>query len=230
MSDEYDVDVGANLRAIYEHISVAEKAAERAPGATKLIAVSKTQDAAAIRAALVAGQRLFGENRVQEAASKWPDLKSEFGDAEVHLIGPLQTNKVKQAIALFDTIQTVDRPKLAKAIAAEIDRSGKSVRCFIQVNIGEEAQKAGVAPGDADDFISACRDDFGLPVAGLMCIPPVEEEPAPYFALLAKIAARNGLAEISMGMSADYETAITFGATVVRVGTAIFGPRRTSAE
>ncbi len=225
-----DVDAGANLQTIQENIRKAEMAAGRASGTTKLIAVSKTQDADAIRAVLAAGHRLFGENRVQEAASKWPELKAEFSEAELHLIGPLQTNKVKQAVALFDTIQTVDRPKLAKAIAAEIDRAGKSVSCFIQVNIGEEDQKAGVAPRDADAFISACRQDFNLPVTGLMCIPPAEEEPAPYFALLAKIAARNGLTEISMGMSADYEVAIAFGATLVRVGTAIFGPRRTTPE
>ena len=225
-----DVDAGANLQTIQENIRKAEMATDRVSGTTKLIAVSKTQDADAIRAVLAAGHRLFGENRVQEAASKWPELKAEFKDAELHLIGPLQTNKVKQAVALFDTIQTVDRPKLAKAIAAEIDRTGKLVSCFIQVNIGEEDQKAGVAPSDADAFISACRQEFVLPVTGLMCIPPAEEEPAPYFALLAKIAARNGFTEISMGLSADYEVAIAFGATLVRVGTAIFGPRRTLPE
>ena len=221
-----DVDVAANLDLVRGQIRQAEQAAERAANAAKLVAVSKTQPIDAIRPALVAGHRLYGENRVQEAQAKWPELKAEFPDARVHLIGPLQTNKVKQAVALFDAIQTLDRPKLAKALATEIARSGKEVDCYVEINVGEEDQKAGIAPEDADAFIALCRDDLALPVIGLMCIPPNGAEPAPYFALLAKIAARNDLAEISMGMSADYETAIDFGATLVRVGTAIFGPRR----
>jgi len=228
MSD--DVDVGANLRAIQEKIAQAEAAASRPPGAAKLVAVSKTQAPEAVRAALVAGQRLYGENRVQEAEAKWPDLKAEFAEARLHLIGPLQTNKVKQAAALFDVIETVDRPKLARALATEFERSGRRLDCFIQINVGEESQKAGIAPAQADDFIKTCRDELALPVIGLMCIPPFDEEPAPYFALLAKIAARNGLDQLSMGMSADFETAVAFGATYVRVGTAIFGARRPRPE
>lgn len=228
MSDE--LDIGANIQALKAGIREAEFAAGRAAGAARLIAVSKTQDPEAIRLALEAGHRRFGENRVQEALAKWPGLKDDFADAELHLIGPLQTNKVKHAVALFDVIQTIDRAKLARAVAAEIERSGRQVACLVQINVGEEAQKAGVAPAQADAFIAACRDEFGLSIAGLMCIPPLDEEPAPYFALLAKMAARNGLAEISMGMSADYETAVAFGATYVRVGTAIFGPRRERLE
>jgi pyridoxal phosphate enzyme (YggS family) len=223
MSDE--IDVGATIQAIRRQIENAELAADRRPGSARLIAVSKTQPADAIRSALDAGHRLFGENRVQEAAAKWPALKADFPDAEVHLIGPLQSNKVKQAVALFDVIQTLDRPKLARALAAEFDRSGRRLKCFIQINIGEEAQKAGVGPAQADGFIAACRDDLGLPIVGLMCIPPLDAEPAPYFALLAKTAARNDLDGVSMGMSADFETAIAFGATCVRVGSAIFGAR-----
>lgn len=220
------VDVAANLDTVLGQIRQAELTAGRPPGATQLVAVSKTQPVDAIRPALAAGHRLFGENRVQEAQAKWPELKAEFPDARVHLIGPLQTNKVKQAMALFDAIQTLDRPKLARAIASEIARTGKQINCFVEINVGEEEQKAGIAPQDADAFIASCRDDLALPIAGLMCIPPAAAEPAPYFALLAKIAARNDLAEISMGMSADYEAAIEFGASLVRVGTAIFGPRR----
>ena len=228
MTDE--INVAANLETVLDQIRQAEMVANRAPGSTRLIAVSKTQPAEAIRPALDAGHQLFGENRVQEAEAKWPDLKRDYPHAVLHLIGPLQTNKVKQAVALFDVIQTVDRLKLAKAIAAEIEKSGKQIKCFIEINVGEEAQKAGIAPHDADAFITTCRDDLALPIVGLMCIPPAADEPAPYFALLAKIAARNGLAEISMGMSADYETAIDFDASYVRVGTAIFGPRRPRSE
>ena len=221
-----DVDVAANLDLVLDQINQAELSAGRPTGAARLVAVSKTQPVEAIRPALAAGHRLYGENRVQEAQAKWPELKAEFPDARLHLIGPLQTNKVKQAVALFDAIQTLDRPKLAKAIATEIARSGKEIDCFIEINVGEEEQKAGIAPQEADAFIAMCRDDLALPIMGLMCIPPAAAEPAPYFALLAKIAERNELAEISMGMSADYETAIEFGASLVRVGTAIFGPRR----
>ena len=176
-------------------------------------------------ALLRAGHRVFGENRVQEAQGKWPALKTEFPDLELHLIGPLQSNKAKEAVALFDVIETVDRQKLARVLAKEMARQGRRPVCFVQVNTGEEPQKAGVWPGAADAFIAECRDELGLPVEGLMAIPPEAEEPAPHFALLAKIAARNGLAKLSMGMSADFEIAVQFGATHVRVGSAIFGPR-----
>jgi pyridoxal phosphate enzyme (YggS family) len=179
-----------------------------------------------VRAALAAGQRVFGENRVQEALGKFPQLRGAFPDLELHLIGPLQTNKVRDAVAHCDVIETVDRPRLAEALAREIERTDRSVTCYVEVNTGEEPQKAGIAPGDADAFIADCRDRLGLPIAGLMCIPPENEEPALHFALLREIARRNGLAVLSMGMSADFETAIRFGATHVRVGTAIFGARR----
>jgi len=181
---------------------------------------------AAIEAAIAAGQRCFGENRVQEAKAKWPDLKARHPDLELHLIGPLQTNKVRDAVALFDVIETVDRPKLAAALAEEMERAGKRPRLLVQVNTGEEPQKAGVLPAEIDSFVRSCRDDHGLDVQGLMCIPPFDEEPSLHFALLAKIAARLGLQELSMGMSGDFETAIAFGATYVRIGTAIFGARR----
>ena len=219
------VDSAANLRAVARRITGAAAAAGRDAAAVHLVAVSKTQPAEAIRPVLVAGHRLFGENRVQEAMAKWPALRAEFPDLALHLIGPLQTNKVKEAVALFDVIETVDRPKLAEALAAEMARSGRRPQCYVQVNTGEEPQKAGIPPAEADRFIALCRDGLHLPVQGLMCIPPIDEEPSPHFALLAKIAHRNGLADLSMGMSADYEIAIAFGATHVRVGTAIFGAR-----
>ena len=190
-----------------------------------MVAVTKTHPAVVVRAAIEAGQRVFGENRVQEARDKWPALKQEYPDVKLHLIGPLQRNKVRPAVALFDAIETVDRPSLARALADEMERGGRRLDCFIQINTGEEARKAGVAPADADGFISACRDDYGLAIRGLMCIPPVDEEPSLHFALLGEIARRNGVGGLSMGMSADFETAIRFGATLVRVGTAIFGPR-----
>jgi pyridoxal phosphate enzyme (YggS family) len=170
---------------------------------------------------------VFGENRVQEARAKWPALREHYPDLVLHLIGPLQTNKARDALALFDVIESVDRPRLAEALAREIERGGRRPRCFVQVNTGEEAQKAGVVPAEADTFIAACRDDYGLDVAGLMCIPPADEPPAPHFALLAKIAERHGLSGLSMGMSADFETAIRFGASHVRIGSAIFGARPT---
>jgi len=220
------VDVGQNLEKVNAAIAEAAKAAGRAASDINLVAVSKTQPADSIRPALAAGHRLFGENRVQEAAGKWPDLRREFPDLRLHLIGPLQTNKVKQAVDLFDVIETLDRAKLARALAKEMDRTGKRLDCYIEVNTGEEAQKAGIAPMEADDFIHFCGGELNLPVVGVMCIPPADEEPAPHFALMAKIAERNGLARVSMGMSADYELAIALGATHVRVGTAIFGPRR----
>ena len=220
-------DVAANLGTVRDHIRAAAAAVPGGPVAVPtLVAVSKTHDTDRIRIALDAGHRVFGENRVQEAQGKWPALKAAYPDTVLHLIGPLQSNKVKDAVALFDVIETIDRPKLARRVAAELAASGRAVRCFIQVNTGEEAQKAGVTPAEADAFVAQCREEFGLPVDGLMCIPPVDDDPAPHFALLAKIAARNGLASLSMGMSGDYEIAIAMGATHVRVGTAIFGPRR----
>ncbi|MBE9556050.1 MAG: YggS family pyridoxal phosphate-dependent enzyme [Proteobacteria bacterium] len=219
-------DTAANLHAVLDDIALAAREAGRAPGDIGLVAVSKTHDAAWIRPVLQAGQRLFGENRVQEAAGKWPGLREEFPDIRLHLIGPLQTNKVRQALELFDVIETVDRPKLAREIAKEGQKAGRAPDCFIQVNTGAEPQKAGVMPEDADVFIEICRKDLELPVKGLMCIPPIEEEPSLHFALLREIAHRNGLTELSMGMSSDYQVAIAFGATLVRVGTAIFGARQ----
>jgi pyridoxal phosphate enzyme (YggS family) len=179
-----------------------------------------------VRAALEAGQRVFGENRVQEAAAKWPALRAEFPDVVLHLVGPLQTNKVPEAVALFDVIETVDREKLARKLAAEITKTGRALACYVQINTGEEPQKAGIPPRQADAFIALCRDEIGLDITGLMCIPPVDEDPAPHFALLAEIARRNGLGTLSMGMSGDFEVAAMFGATHVRVGTAIFGERQ----
>ncbi len=191
-----------------------------------MIAVSKAFPEASILPVLQAGHRVFGENRVQEARQKWPPLRQRFPGVELHLIGPLQTNKAPQAVELFDAVHSLDRPKLAKAIAAEVARQGKPLKLFIQVNTGEEPQKSGVVPGDTDAFVAQCRNEYGLKIAGLMCIPPTDEEPALHFALLAKIARRNGLAELSMGMSADFETAIALDATCVRIGSAIFGERR----
>ncbi|HVV27030.1 MAG TPA: YggS family pyridoxal phosphate-dependent enzyme [Rhizomicrobium sp.] len=213
-----------NLTDILARIAAARKAAIAPAPETKLVAVSKTVPEAGIRAALAAGQRLFGENRVQEAAAKFPALKREFPDLELHLIGPLQTNKVKEAAALFDCIQTLDREKLADALAAEREKSGRCPRLFIQVNTGEEPQKAGIAPRDAAGLIAHARA-LELPLEGLMCIPPAQDDAAPHFALLQKLAREHGLARLSMGMSGDFELAIRFGATHVRVGTAIFGAR-----
>ena len=189
------------------------------------MAVAKTRPEADVRAACAAGQRVFGENRVQEAQGKYPQVRADVPDLELHLIGPLQTNKAADAVALFDVIETVDRPKLAAVLAREMEKAGRRPTCLVQVNTGEEPQKAGVSPAEADAFIAQCRDELGLPVAGVMCIPPADEEPAMHFALLKKIADRNGLAVVSMGMSADYETGIAQGATHVRVGSAIFGAR-----
>jgi pyridoxal phosphate enzyme (YggS family) len=218
--------LAVNLAEVRARIEAATKTAGRPAGSVALVAVSKTQPAAAVREALVAGHRLFGENRVQEAQAKYPALRALFPDLGLHLIGPLQTNKVKDAVALFDVIETVDRPRLAAALAREMERSGRRLPCLIEVNTGEEPQKSGVMPQAADDFVRECREAMGLPIDGLMCVPPVDEEPAPHFALLREIARRNGLTVLSMGMSADFETAIRFGATHVRVGTAIFGARR----
>jgi pyridoxal phosphate enzyme (YggS family) len=221
-------DLAQRLAAVRARIAEAAQAAARRPEDVTLVAVSKTHDAAAVAAALAAGQRVFGENRVQEAAAKYPPLKARHPDLRLHLIGPLQTNKVKDAVALFDTIETVDRPKLAEALAREMARQGRRPELFIQVNTGEEPQKAGVMPREADGFIEQCRTGLGLAIAGLMCIPPAEEEPSLHFALLREIARRHGLAGLSMGMSGDYDVAIRFGATHVRVGTAIFGARPVS--
>ena len=218
-------EVAENLAAVRARIAAAAEAAGRPAGSVTLVAVSKTHGPERILPAIAAGQRVFGENRVQEARAKWPMLREAHPGLVVHLVGPLQTNKVREAVALFDAIQTVDRPKLAAALAAEMARTGRRIGCFVQVNTGEEPQKAGVAPAEADAFIEACRREHGLPVEGLMCIPPADAQPAPHFALLARIAERHGLAGLSMGMSADYETAIRFGATHVRVGTAVFGGR-----
>ena len=213
------------LEDVLQNILQAVEEAGREASSVRLIAVSKTHDAERIEPIIGAGQRLFGENRVQEATAKWPDLREHHRDVELHLIGPLQSNKVKDAIALFDVIHSVDRPKIAKALAQEMARSGRKPRLLVQVNTGEEAQKAGVLPGDAAGFVEQCQEAFGLEIEGLMCIPPIDEESSLHFALLAKIAGGLGLKELSMGMSADYETAIQFGATYVRIGTAIFGER-----
>jgi pyridoxal phosphate enzyme (YggS family) len=212
------------LSDILQKIRDEEARVGREAGSTRLIAVSKVQPLDRVVSVLDEGHRLFGENKVQEAAGKWPDLRARYEGIELHLIGPLQTNKARQAMELFDAIETVDRPKLAKTIARLAEELGHCPKLFVQVNTGEEEQKAGVRPGDADAFIADCRD-LGLTIAGLMCIPPVDEEPSLHFALLAKIAARNGLDELSMGMSGDFEKAVAQGATYVRVGSAIFGER-----
>jgi pyridoxal phosphate enzyme (YggS family) len=213
------------LADVKARIDAAARAAGRAPADTILVAVSKTHGADRVRELLAVGQRVFGENRVQEAEEKFPALKAEHPDLELHLIGPLQTNKARDAVALFDVIQSVDRDRLAATLAKEMEKAGKRPACFIQVNTGEEPQKAGVLPADLDAFVATCRDTYKLPVVGLMCIPPLDEEPALHFALLTKMAARNGLKQVSMGMSADYETAVKLGATHVRVGSALFGSR-----
>jgi pyridoxal phosphate enzyme (YggS family) len=214
-----------HLAEVKERIAATARAAGRDAADITLVAVSKTHGAEKVRELLVAGQRVFGENRVQEAQEKFPALKAEYPDLELHLIGPLQTNKARDAVVLFDVIQSVDRDRLAASLAKEMEKAGKRPACFIQVNTGEEPQKAGVLPADLDAFVATCRDTYKLPIVGLMCIPPVDEEPALHFALLAKMAARNGLKQVSMGMSADYETAVKLGATHVRVGSALFGAR-----
>ena len=213
------------LASVETEILRACKEARRERTSVNLIAVSKTFESDAIQPVIDAGQRVFGENRVQEAKGKWPALIAAQPGIALHLIGPLQSNKAKEAVALFDAIHSVDRPSLCDALAKEIAAQGKTPQLFVQINTGEEPQKAGIAPGEADDFLARCRDHWGLPISGLMCIPPADETPAPHFALTAKIAARNGLKELSMGMSADFATAIQFGATYVRVGSAIFGHR-----
>jgi pyridoxal phosphate enzyme (YggS family) len=214
------------LADVRRRITEAARMAGRDAAQVTLVAVSKTHPADRVRELLAAGQRVFGENRVQEAQEKYPALKAEHRDLELHLIGPLQTNKARDAVALFDVIQSVDRERLAAALAKEMARTGRSLACFIQVNTGEEPQKAGVLPGELDALVRSCRETHKLDVVGLMCIPPVDEEPALHFALLAKLAARHSLARLSMGMSADYESAVRLGATHVRVGTALFGTRQ----
>ncbi|WP_422369325.1 YggS family pyridoxal phosphate-dependent enzyme [Pelagibius sp.] len=222
------VDIAENLAEVRGRMAAAATAAARSPEDVALVAVSKVQPAEAVEQALAAGQRVFGENRVQEAKAKFPALRAVHPDLRLHLIGPLQTNKVKEALALFDVIETLDRPKLARALAKEAEKSGHWPDCFIQVNTGEEPQKAGIMPRDADAFIADCRDQ-GLTIKGLMCIPPVDEAAALHFAFLREIARRNSTSDaplaLSMGMSGDYETAIRFGADLVRVGTGVFGPR-----
>lgn len=212
-----------------ERLARAARDADRDPASVTLVCVSKTFPAEDIRPVLALGERVFGENRVQEAEDKWPGLRGEFPGIELHLIGPLQSNKAREAVEHFDVIETVDRPKIAEALAKEIARLGKHPKLYVQVNTGAEPQKAGILPQKADQFIAACRKDYGLEISGLMCIPPHNEAPAPHFALTAKIARRNGLKLLSMGMSADFQIAIAFGATHVRVGSAIFGSRQRSA-
>jgi pyridoxal phosphate enzyme (YggS family) len=223
---EVDGDaIAARLKTVQARIAQSAQAAGRDPRSVALVAVSKTHGIRAVRQALAAGQRIFGENRVQEAASKFPQLRADYPDLLLHLIGPLQTNKVKDAVALFDVIETVDRPKLAAELAKEMQKSGRRPRCYIQVNIGNEPQKAGVAPHDVSALLALSRDEYRLPVVGLMCIPPADQDPAPYFAEMAALAKSHHLPILSQGMSGDYPTAIAAGATHVRVGTAIFGAR-----
>ena len=218
-------DAVAQLATVRASIAAAAREAKRPEGAVTLVAVSKTFGAEAIRPVLEAGQRVFGENRVQEAKGKWPALIEKYPGIELHLIGPLQSNKAKEAVALFDAIHSVDRASLCEALAKEIDKAARAPTLFVQINTGAEPQKAGVLPQDADVFIKTCVQTYGLTISGLMCIPPAEDAPGPHFALTAKIAARNGLKLLSMGMSADFADAIALGATHVRVGSAIFGSR-----
>jgi pyridoxal phosphate enzyme (YggS family) len=225
MTSEATADPVANLREVRGIIARAARDFGRDPRDVRLVCVTKTVPAERIRPVIEAGERIFGENRVQEARGKWPDFKAEHPDVELHLIGPLQTNKGREAVALFDAIETLDRPSLAKVLAAEIQRAGRAPKLLVQVNTGAEPQKAGILPQDADPFIAQCRAEYGLEPVGLMCLPPLDEQVSPHFALLAKIAARNGLTQLSMGMSADYELAIQLGATHVRIGSAIFGAR-----
>ncbi len=213
------------LEQVRQDIAAAVEEAGRAVGSVTLVAVSKTFPAEAIRPVIAAGQRVFGENRVQEAQGKWPALREETADIELHLIGPLQSNKAGDAVALFDVIESVDREKIARALAAEMDKQGRRPRLYVQVNTGSEPQKAGIDPRETMAFVDRCRTEHGLEIEGLMCLPPIDENPGPHFALLDKLAGEAGVEKLSMGMSADFETAIAFGATSVRVGSAIFGPR-----
>lgn len=219
------MELEERLNDIRGRIALVEKQAGRDAGSIELVAVSKTFDVDAIRPAIAAGQRVFGENRVQEAQGKWPLLKSETAGIELHLIGPLQSNKAAEAVALFDVIETVDREKIARALAAEMRAQNRSPRLYVQVNTGLEPQKAGIAPDDTVQFVAFCRGELGLSIEGLMCIPPADENPGPHFALLVKIGEKCGLTKFSMGMSGDFEIAAAFGATSVRVGSAIFGAR-----
>lgn len=218
-------DAVERLAQVKQKIAAAEREAGRDAGSAVLVAVSKTFDAEAVRPVIEAGQRVFGENRVQEAQGKWPALKQAFSDIELHLIGPLQSNKAKEAVALFDVIETVDREKIAAELAKEIAKQGRPVRLYVQVNTGSEPQKAGIEPKEAVAFVTRCREVHGLAIEGLMCIPPADENPGPHFALLEKLAREAGVEKMSMGMSGDYELAVAFGATSVRVGSAIFGTR-----
>jgi PLP dependent protein len=213
------------LEAVRREIARACRDARRDPASVTVVAVTKTFDAATIAPVIDAGQRVFGENRVQEAKAKWPPLRAKYPGLELHMIGPLQSNKAKDAVALFDAIHSIDRPSLCEALAKEIQKQGRRPTLLVEINTGAEAQKAGVLPQDADAFLARCRDSYGLVISGLMCIPPADEAPAPHFALTAKLAARNGLRLLSMGMSADYPVAIAMGATHIRVGSAIFGAR-----
>lgn len=220
------VDPGQNLMRIKAEIEAALSEASRPAGSVGVVAVSKQHDVERITLALKAGHRVFGENRVQEAQGKWPGLKEQYSDIDLHLIGPLQTNKTKEAVALFDVIESVDRPKLARALASEMEKQCKRPRLLIQVNTGEEAQKSGVAPDGLAALLRECREACGLEIDGLMCIPPAGDDPSPHFALMAKLAAEHGLTALSMGMSGDYTIAAQLGATLVRVGTGIFGVRK----
>lgn len=225
METQLSDTIAENIRMVTSRIADA-RGNDRLP-APALVAVSKRQPDDRIEAALAAGHRLFGENRVQEAQARWTERRASLSDLRLHLIGPLQTNKAAEAVALFDVIEVVDRPKLARILAQEMTRQNRHLACYVQINTGEEEQKSGVSPEDADDFIVFCREECGLEIAGLMCIPPADEEPAMHFALLRTIAERNGVSGLSMGMSGDYEEAVAFGATSVRVGSAIFGARDT---
>jgi pyridoxal phosphate enzyme (YggS family) len=219
------MSVEERLQDVRDRIAKAETYAKRPAGSAALVAVSKTFEIDAIRPVIAAGQRVFGENRVQESQLKWPQLKTETPGIELHLIGPLQSNKAADAVALFDVIETVDRAKIAHALADEMKKQGKTPKLYVQVNTGLEPQKAGIAPEETVAFVEFCRNDLGLPVEGLMCIPPADENPGPHFALLAELAKKSGVEKLSMGMSSDFETAVEFGATSVRVGSAIFGSR-----
>ena len=225
MNDVTDPGIAAARSDVLARIAAAAKSTGRDPASVALVAVSKTQPDDRIEAMLSTGQRVFGENRVQEAEGRWQKRRAEHADLELRLVGPLQSNKAKEAVALFDVIETLDREKLAGALADACAKAGRTPRLYVQVNTGEEEQKAGVAPQDADAFVASMRRDYGFEIEGLMCIPPAEEPAGPHFALLRKIAARNGVAKLSMGMSADYELTVLLGATSVRVGSALFGAR-----
>jgi pyridoxal phosphate enzyme (YggS family) len=219
------VDTKQRLGAVQDRMREAEQRAGRTPGSVQLIAVSKTLDGDRIRPAIEFGYRVFGENRVQESQAKWPELKRAYPDLDLHLIGPLQSNKAEDAVALFDAIHTIDRDKIAKAVAREMVKQNRSLKLYVQVNTGQEEQKSGVPPNQVVEFVKKCQQTYGLPIAGLMCIPPFGENPGPHFVLMGKLAEQAGLQELSMGMSGDFETAIEFGSTSVRVGSAIFGER-----